>query len=84
MMGSHDASFDGVVPVYTAIVEAVAETKGVDPLSLEPPLYDVLDPEALDALCDSTTRCQSPVHVEFVYSDCTVTVAPGGTIVVEC
>jgi hypothetical protein len=33
----------------TAIVDTLAEAKGVDPLELDP-LYDVVDPDALDAL----------------------------------
>jgi len=34
-----------------AVVEALADAKGVDPLELEP-LYEVIDPDALDALFD--------------------------------
>ncbi|RKD94639.1 HalOD1 output domain-containing protein [Halopiger aswanensis] len=35
------------------VVEAIAAAEGVDPADLEPPLYDVLDPDALDTLADS-------------------------------
>lgn len=34
-----------------AVVEALADAKGVDPLELDP-LYEVIDPDALDALFD--------------------------------
>ena len=34
----------------TAVVEAVAETAGVDPTELGTSLYDCIDPDALDAL----------------------------------
>ncbi len=37
------------IPPSTAVVETVAEATGVDPTDLEP-LYDTLDPGALDAL----------------------------------
>ena len=32
-----------------AVIEAIAQASGTDPLEIEP-LYDVLDPDALDAL----------------------------------
>jgi len=41
------------VAVSTRIVVAVANAKGVDPLSLSPPLADEIDVDALDQLCDS-------------------------------
>lgn len=83
-MGSHEVAYDGSDPVYTAVVEAVAAEKGVDPLSLEPPLYDVLDPEALDSLYESpTTRQETPLRISFTYADCTVTVQNDGRITVR-
>jgi hypothetical protein len=50
------------VAVSTRIVESVAAAEGVDPLSLSPPLGDVLDVGALDALCEE----RSDVTVSFV------------------
>ena len=50
------------VAVSTRIVESVAAAEGVDPLSLSPPLGDVLDVGALDALCEEG----SDVTVSFV------------------
>lgn len=32
------------------IVTTIAEAEGVDPTELDPPIYDVIDPEALAAL----------------------------------
>lgn len=34
----------------TAVVKAIAEREGIDPLDMDPPLYDVIDPDALNAL----------------------------------
>jgi len=82
-MGSHEVPADGATPVYTAVVEAVAAEKEVDPLSLEPPLYDVLDPEALHSLCRSPSRVQTPLRIRFSYANCTVTVDSEGDITVE-
>lgn len=64
----------------TTVISAVASFKGVDPVDLTP-LYDVVDPDALEALVDgdSDTYC----HIEFEYAgvlveldssgECTVT-----------
>ena len=67
-----------------AIVGEVADREGVDPLDLEPPLHDVVDPDALEALfsdsIDGTTR--EDVAVEFDYCGHRVLV-DGGTVRVE-
>lgn len=34
----------------TAVVKAIAEREGIDPLDMDPPLYDVIAPDALDTL----------------------------------
>lgn len=58
--------------ISTAVVEAVARSKGVDHTEL-PPLSDVVDPDALDALFSGPvsrngSRHEPPV-VEFMYAD---------------
>ena len=37
-------------PVSMAVIEAVAEAEGVDPVDLREPLFDVIDPDALEIL----------------------------------
>lgn len=83
MMSSQQASYDEADPVYTEVVRAVAREKGVDPLTLDPPLYDVLDPEALDSLYRSGRSPRTPLEVSFSYADCTVTVDDEGSVRVE-
>lgn len=55
--------------ITTAVLAAVAGREGVDPIDLEPPLHDVVDPDALEALfadaVDGTAR--GDVVVEFTY-----------------
>lgn len=34
--------------ICETVVNAVADAKGVDPLELDPPLYDAIDPDALE------------------------------------
>jgi len=43
----------GDEPITEAIVWAVAEAKGVDPLDIDVPLYDSVDPDALERILDA-------------------------------
>jgi len=66
-----------------AVIDAVAGRAGVDPLELEPPLYDAVDPGELDALLDGARRpTRSPVQVTFRYRGYTVTVDSDMTVTV--
>lgn len=60
------------------IVETVATTKSVDPLDL-PPLYDSIDPEALEKLVDRMDEGE----VVFTYAGTEVTVTEDGSVDVE-
>lgn len=61
------------------LVQAVADAADVDPVDLSPPLYDAVDPEALEALFapteGGTTRRG---RVEFSYAEYRVTVSVDG------
>ncbi|SDD41296.1 HalOD1 output domain-containing protein [Natrinema hispanicum] len=63
------------------VVKAVARKEGVSPTELSPPLFSVIDPEALDALVqedvDSNT---SQVEIEFTYLDYIVQIRNGPTV----
>ena len=63
------------------IIEAVADAKGVDPLDL-PPLYDSIDPDALDALFSHGASAISITDLRFEVEDCAVLVRGSGEIVV--
>lgn len=56
-------------PVHETLIEKVAEAERVDPTEL-PPLYDCIDPDALDTLCDSNRD----VRLEFEYHGYVVTI----------
>jgi len=66
------------------VVAAVAETEGVDPRNLTP-LYEAVDPEALDALLQR--RGNSPgidgIGVTFTYHGYEVTVREDGRILLD-
>lgn len=72
-IGSIDSAFDD--DVSTSVVQQVAERAGVDATEL-PPLYDSIDPDALDAIFASTTSSTSRSgRIEFTYAGYRVTVS---------
>ena len=66
-----------------AVVSAVADAKGVDPLELDP-LYDVIDADALDAIF-SPAQGTAPRSAELRFSmaGCEVVVRGTGEVVVS-
>lgn len=74
-------SGSGVSPSLR-VVQQVAASKGIEPAELEPPLHEILDPDALDTLVRSMTRQPEPSAgaVEFVYQDWRVRVDSAGTV----
>ena len=64
-----------VVSVTEAIVDAVSDAEDCDPLEL-PPLWNVIDPEALDGLFAPTRRGRPRAgRVAFAYAGYEVSVA---------
>lgn len=78
-----------VQSVSFEVIAAVAEREGVDPMDLEPPeydaLYDVVNPEALDALfaprTDGSRRPRG--RVEFPFCGYHVIVTSDGDVEVS-
>lgn len=67
----HDGSGVGESePVTQRIVSAIAEREGTDPMELDPPLYRVVDADALERLVGSNLTG----HVTFAYLEYDVTV----------
>lgn len=66
----------GVTP---AVVEAILDALDLDSPRLDPPLYDVLDPDALETLF----RFEGTVSVTFRYQGADVTVRNDGEITVR-
>lgn len=68
-----------------SVVEAVAAREGVDPVDLDIPLFEALDPDALDTLVRSASAGtdQSSVRVEFTYRGYEVTVTEDGAVEVS-
>lgn len=67
------------------IAERIADREGVDPVDLDVPLYEVIDPDALEALTNATgdRQPQTNLRVEFSYSGYAVTVDGSGKIRID-
>lgn len=77
-MGKHDS------PVSTMIVVEIAEREGVSPTALDPPLGAIVDMDALEAFVSGRETTPSAEQcVRLSYQGYTVTVRPGGHVVVE-
>lgn len=65
----------------TAVVNAIAEHKGIDPLELDRPLYDVINPDALDSLFSQSTNGGAVTgRLTFSYGKHTVHVTSDGDV----
>jgi hypothetical protein len=79
-MTAHSLSMEShpSVSVTELVVTAVSDAEDCDPLALSP-LWDVIDPEALDGLFAPTRHNTARVgHIEFVYAGYGVSVAADG------
>lgn len=75
-------SSEQVGPPSEAVVERVANREGVHPLELDP-LYEVIDPSALDALVRTHEQKTSGLQITFVYHGYEVTVTAEGVVHVD-
>lgn len=71
--------------VGTEIVEQIAAREGVDPVDLNVRLYDIINPDALEALTNGTIdqQLQANLRVEFTYHGYVVTVDRSGRIIID-
>lgn len=74
----------GVKPSQ-AVVNAIADYQGLSPSEVEPKLYTVIEPDALDRLFESTPTGddRSNGHVSFTYGDVDVRVDADGNVSLE-
>lgn len=70
------------VPPSNRIVTQIASAEGLSPTDLEPPLHDIVDPDALDRLIESNSRRSSDAELslEFTYRGHTVHVDATGAV----
>lgn len=63
------------------IVDAVAEAEGVEPVTLDPPLAEVVDPDAVERLVEGSTA--SDLEIRFTYRGHDVVVDDSGRVQVD-
>jgi len=66
-----------------AVVEAVAEARGVEPVEMEETLYEAVDPDALDRLFGDRTDGEFAGRVVFELGVHEVTVESNGDVLVR-
>jgi len=66
-------------PPSYQVVKTVAQKEGVSPTQLSPPLFNAIDPEALDAVFQASSNTDSVV-IEFPYLEYQVRVETGPTV----
>jgi hypothetical protein len=79
MMGTSEREPEATGKPSTNVVEAVAAAERVAPPNVPTPLYDSIDPDALDALVASA----DDVSITFSYLGYVVTVDGDGTVSLE-
>lgn len=67
--------------ISVEIVERIASLEGVDPTDLDVPLYDVIDPDALETLVEGAR--DGTFEVAFSYYEYDVVVDGDGTVAVD-
>ncbi|OVE83836.1 HalOD1 output domain-containing protein [Natronolimnobius baerhuensis] len=67
--------------VTEAVIDAVATATGTDPIEL-PPLYDSIDPDALNTLFDRQ-REGAGLEMAFFYADYHIAIEGGDRIIVS-
>jgi hypothetical protein len=77
---------DSTIPVESLttaerVITAVAEATDVSPTELSPPLYDVVDPDALESLVEQAP--DDGVRISFEFHECTVIVSGNGDVSVS-
>lgn len=73
---SHTARSTAADSLTATIVEKIADREGVEPTELRPPLYEVVNPDALESLF----RSQGNGRVEFAYCGYDVVVRSDGAV----
>lgn len=81
--GIYRAEYDqATTPASIAVIAAVSDAFDVNPVELEP-LYDRLDPDALDGCIRAKDTTNGPVHISFGFEEHEITVSSDGVVTVS-
>lgn len=83
--GTSGASTETADSVAETVLMTVADKEGITPTQLEPSLYDVIDPDALNALFAPTETGNSRAagYVVFAYCGYEITISSDGSVRVD-
>jgi len=71
---------DAHAPSYR-VVKTVAQKEGISPAELSPPLFNVIDPDALDTLVQAGTESSAgEMAIEFTYLNYAVRIENGPAV----
>ncbi|WP_224447308.1 HalOD1 output domain-containing protein [Haloprofundus salilacus] len=70
-------SLSSPVSITKEVIHRVAECENTEPKNLDPPLYEVVDPDALETIL-LDERTESDIRVEFTYCGYDVLVTKNG------
>lgn len=65
------------------IVSEVAKREGVPEKELQPPLFEVINPDALDALFTNESSTENMVSISFDYAGYRITIDSDQTVTVQ-
>lgn len=83
MEAFHSEKQSSEAPLSYTIITGVAEFKETETESLEPPLHETIDPEALDSLFIDGPEKDRSGKISFVYSGCRIVIEKGGQVHVQ-
>lgn len=70
--------------IHEAVLFEIASREGVEPAELKPPLCDVIDPEAIDAVFTNTSNItRSGGRLEFEYAGYEISITAEPNVSVE-
>lgn len=81
--GRYRAEYDGsTVPPSLALIAALSTAMEADPIDIDP-LYESVDPDALDGLLGNSVAATGPVEITLSVEDYDATVSSTGTILLD-
>lgn len=83
--GRYRVTYDGGMDLSVLIVSAISSITGTDPVKIDPPLNEAIDPDALDRLFDDRPGGlpREGGHLVFYLGGCRVTVYSDGELVID-
>lgn len=79
----HQATYGDECPISEAVVRALADAEGVDPVELDARLYDSVDGDALDQVYETAVERGGTFRLEFAVGEYLVVAEAHGRVTVR-